>query len=376
MGLGAMGRSNGIARDSRPLINTTLSCDFHVGVTLEGARKMTQERKRKISLANRKKRLDEMRRNPPPLPEKMVLMLKYRDLWPPKGPREKDEFPVSTDDVYSLHNHTWPRYQILEALNKLRDLYDPTVLDDPKAFLKLKVEFNMTGSKSTRFLESFTRMIPVYHKYNLDIPSKSLCLFIPEGEREAEMKAIAEKFEVTLVGSPAKMADDITKGNVEITNIDYFLAHQDCATEMKPLTGILRDKVPTTRDGTISSDLENLIKTYQDGIVVDVNKVKKSLTVLDEPDYGFCVFEIARLDMSDEEIVANINGALKALSIKNIITRKSDSKFITRCQMFVDESYPIKYDIHHELVNDHKGKKFLEREVYQIPAESASSLNK
>ena len=50
-------------------------CLLHNSAVLERARKGTRERKRKIIVANTKKRADRLRKNPPPLPTKVKLMM-------------------------------------------------------------------------------------------------------------------------------------------------------------------------------------------------------------------------------------------------------------------------------------------------------------
>lgn len=54
--------------------------NFHTSAFLERARRGTRERKAKLAIANKKKKEERLRRNPPPLPAKIVLMLKSMGL--------------------------------------------------------------------------------------------------------------------------------------------------------------------------------------------------------------------------------------------------------------------------------------------------------
>jgi hypothetical protein len=57
---------------------------------LERARKGTRERKRKIVLANIKKKAERLRKNPKPMPKKIEMMLKSKGLFgPPKPIRQE-----------------------------------------------------------------------------------------------------------------------------------------------------------------------------------------------------------------------------------------------------------------------------------------------
>ncbi|CAB4059860.1 RP-L1 [Lepeophtheirus salmonis] len=267
---------------------------IHLGSSLEAARRMTRDRKRKIALANKKKKEDRLRRNPPPLPYKLELMLKSKGLWDNRHLRDKDENPVPVDDVFSLQIFTWPRYSIKEAIEKLRDFYDPTMFDNPNALVKAKIEFRMIGSK--------------------EIPSKTVCIFVPD----EESKKIAVDAGASLAGGE-DLIMDISKGRVDVSDIEYFLAHEDMVLSLKPLTGQLRDKVPRKQEGTLGNNIEYMVKTFTNGQKISIKKVPPSLLVEDEPDYGYCIVEFGRLQMDIEKLEDNINGILLALSEKKTL---------------------------------------------------------
>ena len=65
---------------------------------------------------------------------------------------------------------------------------------------------------------------------------------------------------------------------------------------------------------------------------VNVEKVKPTLGIADEPDYGFCDATIGRLDMEDAKLESNLSAMLLKLS-ENRPKRKDkdDNSFITRC---------------------------------------------
>jgi hypothetical protein len=67
-------------------IETSLAASFHTTVTLERARHVTRNRKRKIVLANIKKKAERLRKNPKPMAAKVELMLKSKGLWGPPKP--------------------------------------------------------------------------------------------------------------------------------------------------------------------------------------------------------------------------------------------------------------------------------------------------
>ncbi|QQP42141.1 39S ribosomal protein L1_ mitochondrial [Caligus rogercresseyi] len=202
--------------------------------------------------------------------------------------REKDNNPIPREHVFSLQHFTWPRYTVDEAINTLRDFYDPTLFDNPNGLLRAKLRFE--------------RMVPIYHKYDEDIPSKTVY-----GEYAREAGA-------TMVGGD-NLIMEIAKGRVDISDIEYFLAHEDMVLNLKPLNSLLRDKLPRNRMLPLEPTWSTWSKPYQWSEVA-VKKVPPSLLVEDEPDYGYCIAEVGRLQMDSEKLKENINGILLALGEK------------------------------------------------------------
>ena len=60
-----------------PLVIVSVS-PLHTSDVLERARQSTRIRKRKVHLANKKKKEERLRKNPPPMPKKIQLMLKAK----------------------------------------------------------------------------------------------------------------------------------------------------------------------------------------------------------------------------------------------------------------------------------------------------------
>ena len=67
-------------------IESTLPAMFHTSVALERARQVTRAKKRKLTLANIKKKAERLKKNPKPIAKKVELMLKSMGLWGPPKP--------------------------------------------------------------------------------------------------------------------------------------------------------------------------------------------------------------------------------------------------------------------------------------------------
>ena len=75
-----------------------------------------------------------------------------------------------------------------------------------------------------------------------------------------------------------------------------------------------------------------MVATFARGMDVKVQKIKPTLGLADEPDYGFCEATIGRLDMDNEKLASNLSALLQKMS-ENRVKRKdpTDDAFITRC---------------------------------------------
>ena len=65
--------------------------------------------------------------------------------------------------------------------------------------------------------------------------------------------------------------------------------------QLGPLRSVLRDKIPNVQNGSIGTDIVRMIQTFAHGMQLNVEKVKPSQGVADEPDYGQCFATIGRL---------------------------------------------------------------------------------
>lgn len=69
------------------------------------------------------------------------------------------------DNCYFIKYYRWPVYTIQEAIQCHRESHHPSMLNEPSAPLVVDIELNMVAEKSTKFLDNFSRMARVPHKY-------------------------------------------------------------------------------------------------------------------------------------------------------------------------------------------------------------------
>ena len=278
---------------------------IHTSSVLERARQSTRIRKRKVVLANKKKKEERLRKNPPPLPKKVRLMLKAKGIGDGirlKNWRQFDTRPFPTDSAWSEKHQTWARLSVEEALSCLREHCHPTMLNVPDAMVFAKLEFNMSMAKKDKYLDGFSKMIPIYHPYERGVAEKHILVFCRQPQEIADAEAAGAK-----KAGGSDLVQDILKGKTDVSEFDHFLATEEMALELKPLLGILRDKFPKKNLGNVSNEIEKLVKTFAHGMLINVKKAApKTLGYEDDPSYASAEVSIGRLNQKDEEVAGKL----------------------------------------------------------------------
>jgi len=326
------------------------ACPLHTSNVVERARQSTRIKKRKQNLANKKKKEERLRKNPPPLPKKVQLMLKSKGLGSKPQPwRQPDNKAFPEDSAWCEFYHTWARLEVEEAIEFLRESYHPTMYNQPDGLVWAKLEFNLKAAKKDRFMDGFTKMVPIYYPFERGVAEKIILVFCKEPEDiKAALAAGASK------AGGKELIDEIVKGKLDVSDIDHFLASEDTVVDLKPLVGILRDKFPKKTLGNVSSDIGKLVKTFAHGMLVSVNKPKKTLGFEEDPSYGVSEVQIGRLSQPTEQIKGNLTTILETLTEQ---TPKRSGGFITRCELYVEGPLKAKYSIIHDIVDDERYKK-------------------
>ena len=214
---------------------------FHTSSVLDHARKMTRDRKRKIALKNKALKEERLRKNPPPLPYKVQLMLAAKGFGgPPRPVREKDDKVFVADDVYFLEDCAWKRWTVEDAVNELRLNNHPSLgYSKPDGLVMAKIEFDLRASKKEKYLDGFSKMVPIVHPYDRGVPDRSVLAFVPN----PVMEKVAIESGAAQAGGE-DLIKEVAKGRIDVADIDHFVAHEDLAGSVNVLANILRDKLP------------------------------------------------------------------------------------------------------------------------------------
>ena len=214
---------------------------FHTSASLERARQMTRKRKRKIAVKNKVSKEARLRKDPPPLPYKVQLMLKAKGFGgEPKPVREKDDLPFAADNVYFMEDYAWKRWKLEDAFNELRLSNHPSLGNSkPDGLVVAKVEFDLRMKKQDQYLDPFSKMVPIVHPYDRGVADRTVMAFVPN----SEIEEIAKEAGAIRSGGE-ELISEVAKGRIDIADVDHFVAHEDLLGAVNILAGVLRDKLP------------------------------------------------------------------------------------------------------------------------------------
>ena len=217
---------------------------FHTSSALHHGRKFARDRREKIARKNKLLKEARLAKNPPPIPHKVQLMLAAKGLGgPPRPIREKDDKTFVADNVYFIDDCAWKRWKFEEAINELRLNNHPSfAYSNPEGLVMAKIEFNLRANKKDNYLDGFTKMVPITHAYDRGVPDRNICAFVTSDEMgNAAVEAGAFKT------GGEEFIKELSKGRIDVSDIDHFVAHEDILGSVNVLAGVLRDKQPKVK---------------------------------------------------------------------------------------------------------------------------------
>ncbi|XP_057377167.1 large ribosomal subunit protein uL1m-like [Daphnia carinata] len=244
--------------------------------------------------------------------------VKLAKLHVPEGPRrivEKNK-PEVVDDVFVTKHFMTRAISLADAVQFHRETNHPSVYDSPEALITMKVELNMQLEKKNRYLDNFSRILLLPHSFEYQ-PVRKVLAFCKTQETQED----ATKAGANAVGG-LDLVKRIQSGEVPLADYDYFVAHTNMMSEVLPLRGLLKRKLPNVKNGSVGVDMPKMIRLFSKGIEFASTKDAYEL------DYGLVQVPFGRLTMPMEELEANFSTILK--DIESCRARTSGS-FITRC---------------------------------------------
>ena len=96
------------------------------------------------------------------------------------------------------------------SIVNLKQICHPSMNNDPDALVHVKIEFDLRLNKKDRFMEGFTKMIPIVRAYDRNVPDRQVLCFVPT----EEMKLEALQAGAVKAGGP-ELIMEVAKGRID-----------------------------------------------------------------------------------------------------------------------------------------------------------------
>ncbi|OPJ89857.1 39S ribosomal protein L1, mitochondrial [Patagioenas fasciata monilis] len=200
------------------------------------------------------------------------------------------------DDVYLTWLYERPSYEVEEAVAMLKK-FQELDFTYPKQYVYINVTLDMALQKKKK-VEQFSSTVLLPYRFTDEM---NKVLVFTENEQEAE---IARENGAAVVGG-VELIKWILEDEIQV---DSYVAVPAIMPKLIPLRNKLKQKYPSTKRNSMGHDIPKMLQFFREGLEYMVQDERLIKT------------RIARLDMSVEQIVAN----LKTL-IQDICTFKPAS---------------------------------------------------
>ena len=192
-------------------------------------------------------------------------------------------------------------YTIEEAIDLHREVLDSTILNEPDALLKARIELNLRLKRKTKFLKNLFGVYLYPNDYNFKRTNRVVA--ICKDEEEAEM---CKEAGASLSGHRDILKLIKTKELKEV-DYDFIVCHNDQLIPLAESKKFLGDRFPGTYLNNFGNDMSKLIKKFVNGIhyKIDQDFIEK--------DYGWTEVHFGRANMPNEQLKENLIGILKEI---------------------------------------------------------------
>ncbi|KAJ3647279.1 hypothetical protein Zmor_019165 [Zophobas morio] len=241
--------------------------------------------------------------------------------------------PLPFDDVYIMKYYRWKVYPFHEAVESHRQTHHPDMYNEPNSHLLARIELNMQGEKATRFVEDFSRIAAIPHKFEHGDERAIIAFSKTASVRQEALDAGAQ-----LAGG-VDLIKQIQNGGVSLQNFQYIIAHPDILPELVPLRGVMKRRFPNPKMGTLAVDLTGVTERLLHGISYSAKKDEH------EKDFGLVEAVVGTLDMDSRCLEENF-----AALVQDVyrMKPKREGTFISRC-LLVSPPSSEKFKVDHEL---------------------------
>lgn len=293
---------SGLQRLIEPLKKLPTVEGFNVMPNLEIVRFKARKGTRAAALAKKKARKLAEANKPQPIPK--YLQRKVKVSAELERRRCTDENWLETqpiDNVWNMKLYRGKPYPFSEALEILRGMHVPSLLNDPATLIYVTTELDLKMKKQNKFMDDFTGVITFPHEFETNKKNRIVAVC-----KESEDQIKATDAGAIYAGSTT-LIKQILSGTLSSDDFDYVICHPDMYKELHSLRGILKRKYPNMHNGLLRIDVDRAVASFIKGVEYTL---KRSAL---EPDFGWVDVCFARLDMPSDQIEKNLEHALNVI---------------------------------------------------------------
>ena len=95
----------------------------------------------------------------------------------------------------------------------LKQICHPSMKNDPDAMVHVKIELDMRSTKKDRYLDAFTKTIPIVKAYDRNVPDRQVMCFVPNEEMRLEVLQAG-----AVMAGGADLIMEVAKGRIDIVS--------------------------------------------------------------------------------------------------------------------------------------------------------------
>ncbi|CAH8642978.1 unnamed protein product [Schistosoma rodhaini] len=160
---------------------------------------------------------------------------------------------IPTSDAYLMSEFEPKKYSLSEAVELLRESAHPDMYDCMDNPVRVKVTLNMCTKKKTRFIPKFHGNLVLPNLLDFMPAHRVLAICQDSDDHEAYITAGAYD------AGGSSLIQRISQGHYHWNEYDTVVAHQSWEIQVTKLRHILRERLPTIKNGRLGDDVMKLI---------------------------------------------------------------------------------------------------------------------
>ncbi|XP_011167787.2 39S ribosomal protein L1, mitochondrial [Solenopsis invicta] len=212
--------------------------------------------------------------------------------------------PEPADNVWIAKFHKWKINSFEEAVQNHRETHHPTIYNLPNAQINALIELDMQGTKKTKFVDAFTKIVCLPHAFDHGQNRKVLAFC-----NSSEMEDIAKNAGAHYSGGK-QLIKLIQNGEFSLKEYDIVVSEPSILPDLLLIRGLMKKKFPSAKSGTLSTDIKMLVTKFLTGIkyTAKPHDILKSYGTVEIP-FGTLDMEIKQLEENFAAVLNDVNNA-------------------------------------------------------------------